>query len=121
MQARSTTKGALSQLETAKKNKKRSTKDSKGQSTPVMAIFFREWKTITRSPIYALNSLAGIFMALIIMILPMFGGSMTSDPEMKALPQLNYRGIYSNRTAGICRHDGALWRYESCCFNRTFT
>ncbi len=81
-------KGALSHLETAKKNKKRSAKESKGQNSPVMAIFFREWKTITRSPIYALNSLSGIFMALIIMVLPMFGGSMKSDPQMNALLSL---------------------------------
>lgn len=71
--------GALSHLETAKKNRK--SKTSLGKSSPTKAIFFREWRTILRSPIYAMNSLAGIFMGLIIMLMPLFGGM--NDPDLQ--------------------------------------
>lgn len=65
--------GALSQLETAKKNKKKTTTLSLGKSSPIMAIFKREWQTILRSPVYALNSLVGIVMGFLIVLMPMFG------------------------------------------------
>lgn len=84
-------KGALSQLETAKRNKPRSGKLNFKRNSPVKAIFIREWKVITRSPIYAMNSLVGIFMGFFIVLMPLFGGS--HDADLKGLMDMLTSGF----------------------------
>ena len=76
--------GALAQLETAKRGKKASLDASKLRSgSPVRAIALRELKLIIRSPIYALNSLIGIFMfPALLFIMPMMSGT---DPDLQAI------------------------------------
>ncbi len=52
--------GALAQLESARSKPKDVSRSYGKVSSPVNAIFIKEWKVILRSPIYALNSLFGI-------------------------------------------------------------
>jgi ABC-2 type transport system permease protein len=75
-------RGALSQLETLKKLKvvARSAYVKK-QRTPLRAMFVREWKTILRSPVYAINSLTGIVLGFVVMVLPLIGTAAMSGAE----------------------------------------
>jgi ABC-2 type transport system permease protein len=82
-------RGALSQLETLKKLKVVSRSAyAKKRKPPAYAIFMREWKTILRSPAYAINSLAGIVMGFIVMILPLISSAALNDPELNAAFQM---------------------------------
>ncbi|MFZ5974494.1 MAG: putative ABC transporter permease subunit [Bacillota bacterium] len=82
-------RGALSQLETLKKLKIVAKSDyAKRQKPPVFAIFIREWKTILRSPAYAINSLTGIVMGFIVMLLPLISTAAIGDKELSSLFQM---------------------------------
>lgn len=74
-------RGATAQLETQFKPGK--TKLSYKSSSQVLAIFRNEWRMILRTPIYALNSLVIVFMAPLLLMLPLFGGNFTSDPDIQ--------------------------------------
>jgi ABC-2 type transport system permease protein len=76
-------RGATAQLETMSKPGKSRLKYK--ASSHVMTIFKNEWRIILRTPIYALNSLVMIIIAPILMIIPMFGGSLANDPDIKFL------------------------------------
>ena len=84
-------RGALSQLETLKKLKVvAKSAYVKKQRTPLLAMFLREWKTILRSPAYAINSLAGILMGFIVMLLPLISTAAMSGAETKEMFSLLY-------------------------------
>jgi hypothetical protein len=74
-------KGATAQLEAEKRTvvKKLIYKSS----SPLMAVFKNEWKIILRTPVYALNSLVGIIIGPVLMLMPLFG-STAQDPDMQA-------------------------------------
>lgn len=76
-------RGATAQLETEKKMTKTRLKYSR--TSPVRVLFMVEWKNILRTPIYALNSLVSIFIGPLIMCMPLFGGNLANDPDIKAL------------------------------------
>jgi len=79
-------RGATAQLETeASTGKARLSYRSTSQ---IWAIFRIEWLTILRTPIYALNSLVMIFVAPLIMIMPMFGGNYAQDSSLENLFKL---------------------------------
>ncbi len=82
-------RGSLSQLETLKKTKIVKKSDYvKGVRSQKMAVFIREWKMILRSPSYAINSLASIVIAPIMIIIPLVGGGSSSaelDLMMRAI------------------------------------
>lgn len=72
-------RGSLSQLETLKKTKIINKSDYvKGVRSQKMAVFIREWKMILRSPSYAINSLASLIVAPIVIIIPLVGGGASS-------------------------------------------
>jgi ABC-2 type transport system permease protein len=70
--------GVLAILETPPAKKKKSVKvlktDKKAES-PVLALTKSDFKQILRTPIYALNSFSGIFIGLIIFVMPLVMGS----------------------------------------------
>ncbi len=76
--------GALAQLETGKRKKKPAAKNNRYvESSLIKAFAMREFKLIIRSPIYALNSLIGVAMfPLMIIILPMTSGT---DPDLQQM------------------------------------
>lgn len=75
-------RGALSQLETLKKLKVvAKSAYVKKQLSPLRAMFVREWKTILRSPVYAINSLTGIVLGFVVMVLPLIGTAAMSGAE----------------------------------------
>jgi len=76
-------KGATAQLEAEKKtiNRKLTYKGS----SPVMVFFRNEWKSILRTPVYALNSLIGIIVGPVILCMPLFGGSFAQDPDVQVI------------------------------------
>jgi len=79
-------RGATAQLETeASTGKARLSYRSTSQ---IWAIFRIEWLTILRTPIYALNSLVMIFVAPLIMIMPMFGGNYAQGSSLENLFKL---------------------------------
>ncbi|HBR02368.1 MAG TPA: hypothetical protein DD738_07135 [Ruminiclostridium sp.] len=79
-------KGAAAQLETGSYTGKR--KLSYGVSHPVTAIFKNEWRILLRTPVYALNSLTVIFIAPLIMLMPLFRGNFAKDPDLQFLYDL---------------------------------
>ena len=48
-------------------------------------IFKNEWRIILRTPVYALNSLIGVIIGPVIMIIPLFGGALAPDPDLQAI------------------------------------
>jgi ABC-2 type transport system permease protein len=79
--------GALAQLESAKRGKKLSLDTGRLRAgSPVRAMALREFRLIIRSPIYALNSLIGVFLfpAMIFMV-PVMSGL---DPDLQAIANL---------------------------------
>jgi len=79
-------RGAIAQLEAEKRTVSR--KLTYKGSSPIMVIFKNEWKTILRTPVYALNSLIGIIVGPVLMAMPLFGGSFAQDPDMEAIFRL---------------------------------
>lgn len=73
-------RGASAQMETNASHKKvRLDRSAFRRRSPFVALYFREWKTVLRSPIYALNGLVSIVMGPIILIIPkLFQGSVNS-------------------------------------------
>lgn len=94
-------RGALSQLETLKRMKtvERSAY-VKGIKSPVHALFVREWKSVLRSPSYAINSLTGIVIGFVVMILPTLGMG-SSDGELKAMADMLRQGDSAIVTLGL--------------------
>ena len=82
--------GAMAQLETASKQRAvRLTGRSLRRRSMVLSLFLREWRTVLRSPVYALNGLMVIIMGPLILLIPLlFGGSAGSDPELSQLISL---------------------------------
>ncbi len=76
-------KGAVAQLETRKRSGK--TKLQYRASSQVMVIFKIEWRNLLRTPVYALNSLIIIIIGPLLMSMPLFGGNLTSDPDIEAI------------------------------------
>lgn len=74
--------GATAQLETAKTN--RAAMIRYRHSSPVMTFFKLEWKNLLRVPVYALNSLLQIVLFPVLMLLPLFSGSL-NDPDLAML------------------------------------
>ncbi|MDR1570023.1 MAG: hypothetical protein LBS72_05995 [Oscillospiraceae bacterium] len=58
--------------------------------SPRMTIFFRDLRILLRTPIYALNSLALMVVYSIILLLPLSGSLMASDPEMESMVKFLY-------------------------------
>jgi ABC-2 type transport system permease protein len=83
-------RGATAQFETRASTGK--TRLSYKSTSQVLAIFRIEWLTILRTPIYALNSLVMIFVAPLMLMLPMFGGNLASDPDLQFIYQLIENG-----------------------------
>ena len=83
-------RGATAQLEAEASTGK--TRLSYRGTSQIWAIFRIEWLTILRTPIYALNSLVMIFIAPLLMLLPMFGGNFAEDPDIKFLFSLIEKG-----------------------------
>lgn len=83
-------RGATAQFETGASTGK--TKLSYKSSSQILTIFKIEWLTILRTPIYALNSLVMVFMAPLLMMLPLFGGNLANDPDLQFLYQLIENG-----------------------------
>jgi ABC-2 type transport system permease protein len=83
-------RGALAQLETQSKPGK--AKLNYESSSHIVTIFKTELRGVVRTPIYALNSLVMVFVAPLMMMLPMFGGNFTSDPDIKFLFNLIQSG-----------------------------
>lgn len=79
-------RGATAQFETGISTGK--TKLSYKSSSQILTIFKIEWLTLLRTPIYALNSLVMVFMAPLMMMLPMFGGNLANDPDIQFVYQL---------------------------------
>lgn len=78
-------KGYLSGQESRRKNKVISIEDmAKGtskSSAPIIALFWREWRLFIRTPIYAMNGLAGMIILPIFMFMPL----MTKGEELQEL------------------------------------
>lgn len=79
-------RGATAQFETVASNGK--AKLSYKSTSKILAIFKIEWLTILKTPIYALNSLVMVFMAPLLMMLPLFGGNLSNDPDLQFLYNL---------------------------------
>ena len=65
------------------KRRKLSSRDFDLRRSPVMALFFREWREVLRVPAYALNGLIGIVMLPIMMVALFLG--MEGSSELSAL------------------------------------
>ncbi len=79
-------RGATAQLETRSASGK--TKLTYKKSSQVFTIFKNEWFILLRTPIYALNSLIVLFMAPLLMLIPLFGGNFANDPDLQFIYQL---------------------------------
>jgi ABC-2 type transport system permease protein len=99
--------GALSQLETVKRQRPSSRKRlSFETASPLMAIFMREWKLLIRTPIYALNSLTTVILGPLVVLLPIFSSKSAIAPLLKQLTDLINAGsgiyvIFGLALAGI--------------------
>jgi len=69
-------KSVLAGQETARKGQRAKNdvaiKEKSKVSSPVMAIYMKEWKILLRTPVYVLNGLVGAFLGPIILVLMMF-------------------------------------------------
>jgi ABC-2 type transport system permease protein len=79
-------RGAVASLEIRSKSGK--TRLTYGSSTYAMTIFKNEWRILLRTPVYTTNALVVIFMAPLLMMMPMFGGNFAKDPDLKFLFEL---------------------------------
>lgn len=76
-------RGATAQLEAEASTGK--TRLSYRSTSQMLAIFRNELLIILRTPVYALNSLVMIFVAPLLMMMPMFGGNFANDPDLQFL------------------------------------
>lgn len=78
-------RGFISGQEVRRKGKAISSQQLKAQvaksTSPIVALFKKEWKLFIRTPIYVMNGLAGILIAPLFMLLPLF----TQEEEMTSL------------------------------------
>lgn len=81
--------GASAQLETAAKRRRvaLSGKTVRGRSA-MRALFFREWRLVLRSPVYAMNGLTAILVGPLLLIMPLFAKGSSSGDEMEMLLSL---------------------------------
>ncbi len=86
-------KGLLSGQEVGRKKKRLSIEQIKDYSqkvsNPVIALFWKEWKLFIRTPIYAMNGLAGMIMVPFLMLMPFMvqGGEMEQLLSMARTPE----------------------------------
>jgi ABC-2 type transport system permease protein len=76
-------RGAAAQLESGLKQGK--AKLTYKSASPLWVFFKLEWKLLLRTPIYAINSLIMIFVAPLLLLMPLFGGNLAADPELKVI------------------------------------
>lgn len=89
--------GAAAQLESTSSTRKVSISGRNvRRHSSVMAIFIREWRTVLRSPTYALNGLVSIIVGPIMMILPRMvgGGDEGFDALMSMLANASIDPLY---------------------------
>ena len=85
----------MAQLETEQKaGRKKLTYQA---ASPMLTLFIIEWRLLIRTPIYAMNSLVMIFVAPMLLLLPMLGGNFANDPELKIL----FDAIRNAKSAGL--------------------
>jgi ABC-2 type transport system permease protein len=84
-------KGVLSGQEASAKKKVYSAEETQKKivkaSSPIKAIFIKEWKLLLRTPVYALNGLAGILMGPFFAIIILFARN-SGDKDMDFLQYL---------------------------------
>lgn len=76
-------KGAVATMEAEQKQSRK--KLTYQSASPILILFKIEWRLLIRTPIYAMNSLIMIFIAPMLLLLPMMGGNFASDPELKII------------------------------------
>lgn len=76
-------KGAAAQLEARKRFGK--TRLQYRVSSPIIVFFKNEWRSLLRTPVYALNALIMVFIGPLLMSMPLFGGNLANDPDLEAL------------------------------------
>lgn len=98
-------RGYLSGQESSRKNRTLSKKEMEKRaskiSSPIIALFWREWKLFMRTPIYVMNGLAGMIMIPLIMMMPLITKSeeltevlnYAKDPEYALITALACLGI----------------------------
>lgn len=89
-------KGLLAGQE-ERRNKQKISKDEmtrryQRQSSPVIALFWREWKLLMRTPVYVLNAMAGVIIGPLMILLTRFSGN-SQDME-QVLKLLQGTGFY---------------------------
>lgn len=78
--------GAMAQLESSSSQRQVSlTGRSVRRHSTLFALFLREWRTVARSPVYALNGLIVIIMGPLLMLLPKFMQNSVDAADMGAL------------------------------------
>lgn len=80
-------RGALAQGETAKKARQINLEKSSVRSSRAKAVFIKEWKTILRSPIYAMNSLMSVILGPL-MVFVLFMMPASGDADMQEFQSL---------------------------------
>ncbi|MDR3207789.1 MAG: hypothetical protein LBT60_05600 [Oscillospiraceae bacterium] len=79
-------RGALAQLETAPGRSKGYNRASLGASSPLKALYVREWRMLLRTGVYALNALTGIVIFPVMLVfMPMMGGASGDMSELLPL------------------------------------
>jgi ABC-2 type transport system permease protein len=113
--------GALAQLEAPRK-KDAIYRDQRSRSvrSPAAAIFVKEWKTVLRSPMYALNSLFGIIMGpiLIVMMGLGIGGGGNRSLALLSLLQGNAGLAGAFVVAAVMTFVGAVNPASATCISR---
>ncbi|MCM8900328.1 hypothetical protein KVG29_03690 [Caldicoprobacter algeriensis] len=78
-------RGLLAEQEVTRRRKRLSTEkintEVEKASTPVKALFWKEWKLFLRTPVYAMNGLAGMIMVPFLMLMPFIA----QEGKIKAL------------------------------------
>jgi ABC-2 type transport system permease protein len=88
-------RGAMAQLEAEQKTGRK--KLTYQAASPMLTIFLIEWRLLIRTPIYAMNSLVMIFVAPMLLLLPLMGGNFANDPDLKIL----FDAIRDAKSAGF--------------------
>lgn len=92
-------KGVISGQEVSRKKKRLSSIEASEKygkvSSPVLAIFIREWRLLLRTPVYFLNGLTGIIMGpLLIAIMFFSGGQSTQTQQLLSILNNPEMSIY---------------------------
>lgn len=78
--------GAMAQLETASEKRKVAINERTARRAGALkALFLREWRTVLRTPVYALNGLIIVIMGPLLMLIPLMMQGMASGDEMEAV------------------------------------